>query len=112
DWSADQVMAPRDRNTFLIESGRELVIAHRTEVVMPGIVFTRPCEFHRCAGRLGNQRRFDREIGMKLPAESAAEEWNVDFDLFLRDLERGSERLRGSGRMLDRRPELAGVALH
>src|SRR5439155_10400446 len=60
----------------------------------------------------GNQCRFDGEIGMKLPAESAAKEWKVDFDLFLRDLERGSERLRGSGWMLDGRPEFTGVALH
>src|SRR5437660_11112573 len=49
---------------------------------------------------------------MELPAESAAKEWNMDFDLFLRDLERGRQRLRGSGRMLDRRPELTRVALH
>src|SRR6476660_4106071 len=49
---------------------------------------------------------------MKFPAEPAAKKRKVDLDLFLGNLEGGRERLCGSGRMLDGRPELTGVALH
>ena len=99
---------PRDRLAAGVEPGLEALDRHGVVEAVLEVVLARPGHLdRRAAHRLRQQRRLDHEVGLRLAAEAAAEQRDVDRHLLGRPC-RAPRRCRRARRLraLHRRPDL------
>ncbi len=73
---------------------------------MANIILTRPREFHRRPDFAGQQGRFDHEVGLRLAPKAAAQQSDVNRDIFFGNTQGSSQGLAGRLRTLRWPPNL------
>ena len=98
-------MQPRRRLAAAVH--RRLVIDRRRRVVVVevDVVLARPDHLDRLAELFRQHGRFRAVVGLRFPAEAAAEQRHVTGDVLLVDAHRGGHRLLHRLRILRRRPD-------
>ena len=93
---------------ILVEAGLEALDRDRMVEAVVDVVLARPDHLDRGAAHfLRDERRLDREIGLRLAPEAAAEQRHIDRDLLGREAERLRHQIVRGLRALHARPDLA-----
>src|SRR5437868_5221321 len=87
--------------------GAQTSLLDRVVIVVLDIVGTGPGHLDRSAELLRQQCRFGDVIGFRLPAETAAQQSDMQGHLVLVDVEHLGDKRPGRLRVLGRRPDLA-----
>ncbi|SST12513.1 Uncharacterised protein [Acinetobacter baumannii] len=105
-------MQPSLRQPVGAEHGLQALHRDRVEIGEMQVVLAGPLHAQVATGeRLGQDRRFQHEVGLGLAAETAAEQGHVDRDLVERQFQALGDALAGHLRRLGRGPDLAGAVL-
>ena len=103
-------MQPCGRVALLIQSGFEVLGADGVIVVVLDIVGPAPSQLDRCAELLREQCRLRDVIGFRLPAETTAQQRDMQGHPRFVQPEHLSDQRSGGLRVLGRRPDLAVIA--
>ena len=111
DGRRSDAVAPGHDLARGVEARVQALRAAGVVVAVAGVVVARPLHAHGHAHLARQQRRLDDEVRLRLAAEAAAEERDVDRDLRLLEPQRLGHFLLRALRVLRRRPDLAALAV-
>ena len=110
DGRRDAAVPPGDHLAVLVEAGLDPFRRDGVEEVVTHVILPRPLHLYRRPERLRKQRRLEREVALRLAAESAAEQGDVDGDVVLGNSEGLGDVFPGPAGTLHGRPDF-GLAV-
>ncbi len=112
DGRRGAAVQPRHDLAIGIQAAFQVLVRDRVEVIVAQIVLARPCDLDGFAVHgLRQQRGFGGEVRLGFAAEAAAQQGDVDLDVFGLDLQVLGDDLGGGLRGLHARPDFALAVL-
>jgi hypothetical protein len=111
DGRGNAPMPPRNHSTLGIEPGIDALGRDRVQIIVVKVVLARPRDLDRSAAHLARQqRRLEHKVWLRLAAETAAEQGDVDRHILRFEAQLLDQLVLRAAGTLHRRPNLAFAA--